>query len=59
MKESFNPEKFESCLKDIKELIEGNRNLITNEEYLASLNVLTAIDIAIEKASEEDDKKPE
>lgn len=37
-------------LKEVRELLEGNRNLITNEEYLASLTTLTAVGIAVQGA---------
>jgi hypothetical protein len=49
----INPEKLDREIKNIRELVEGNRNLVTNEEYLNSLGMLTAFDIAVKNAQEE------
>jgi len=38
-------------LKEVKELLEANRNLMTTEEYLASLATMTAVGIAVQGAN--------
>lgn len=50
MKERIDPAKLNTNLKEVRELLEANRNLMTTEEYLASLATMTAVGIAIQGA---------
>jgi len=53
MKEKIDPRKLNHNLKEVKELLEANRNLLTNEEYQASLATMTAVGMAVQGAREE------
>lgn len=52
MKERINSQKLNQNLKEVRELLEANRGMLTTEEYLASLAAMTATQIAIDNAKE-------
>ena len=50
MKERIDAQKLGKNLKEVKELLEANRGMLTTEEYLASLATMTAVGIAVQGA---------
>ena len=50
MKERIDAQTLGKNLKEVKELLEANRGMLTTEEYLASLVTMTAVGIAVQGA---------